>query len=94
MQTVRCGPIASGAAQPHRVLGGGVPVWIGSNLSRWGEWMPVTMYLQRARECAELADRAANKADRMKLLEIADAWAEMAKAEAARLAKNEKTEGK
>jgi len=33
----------------------------------------VTEYLERARECADLADRM-NGDDRKKLLEIADAW--------------------
>lgn len=41
--------------------------------------MPVTPYLERARECADLADRAANAEDRKKLLEISEAWAELAK---------------
>jgi hypothetical protein len=35
--------------------------------------MNVTNYLRRARECAELAERA-NAQDKLKLLEIADAW--------------------
>ena len=47
--------------------------------------MPVTAYLERARTCADMADRAANDADRKKLLEIAEAWADLAKAEAARI---------
>ncbi len=48
--------------------------------------MPVTKYLERARACADMADRASSAADRKKLLEIADAWADLAKAEAARIA--------
>ena len=49
--------------------------------------MPVTPYLERARECADMADRATNAEDRKKLLEIAEAWAELAKAAAAEAAK-------
>jgi hypothetical protein len=49
--------------------------------------MPVTPYLERARECAELADRAANAEDRKKLLAIAEAWADLARAAAAEAAK-------
>jgi len=37
----------------------------------------VTEYLERARECAALADRA-NEADKKKLLAIADAWLKLA----------------
>ena len=46
--------------------------------------MPVTPYLERARECAALADIATNAEGRKKLLEIAEAWADLAKAEAAK----------
>jgi hypothetical protein len=49
--------------------------------------MPVTPYLERARECADLADRASNPEDKKKLLDIAEAWVEVAKAEAAKAAK-------
>lgn len=49
--------------------------------------MPATAYLERARECAALADRAANAEDRKKLLEIAEAWADLARAAAAEAAK-------
>jgi hypothetical protein len=37
----------------------------------------VTEYLEHARECAALADRA-NEADKKKLLDIADAWLKLA----------------
>ena len=40
--------------------------------------MPVSGYLQRARECADLAERLTG-ADKMKLLEHADAWLALAK---------------
>jgi hypothetical protein len=53
--------------------------------------MGVTDYLQRARECAEIADRMKG-ADKAKLLEVAEAWAELAKAAAAEASK--KADGK
>ena len=57
--------------------------------------MPVVEYLSRARECADLADRARNTEDRKKLLDIANAWAELAKAAAAVAAtKPPKVDGK
>jgi hypothetical protein len=57
--------------------------------------MPVVEYLARARECADLADRAGNPEDRKKLLEIASAWAELAKAAAEVAAtQSPKTDGK
>jgi len=46
--------------------------------------MPVTAYIEWARECVELADRATSIEDRKKLLVIAQAWADLAKPEAAR----------
>jgi len=49
--------------------------------------MPVTQYLVRARECAAIADRLTNAEDKKKLLEIAEAWADLAKAEALGTAK-------
>jgi hypothetical protein len=39
--------------------------------------MPVTEYLEHARECAELAERMPLK-DKKKILEIADAWLKLA----------------
>ena len=39
--------------------------------------MGVSDYLQRARECAEIADRV-SPTDKKKLLEIADAWLKLA----------------
>jgi hypothetical protein len=39
--------------------------------------MSVTEYLQRARECAALADRV-NPKDKAALLEIAEAWLKLA----------------
>jgi hypothetical protein len=44
--------------------------------------MPVVEYLARARECADLADRARSAEDRKKLLDIAQAWADLARAAA------------
>ena len=55
----------------------------------WEIEMPVVEYLARARECADLADRARNAEDRHKLLDIADAWAELAKAAAIQAAKKQ-----
>jgi hypothetical protein len=46
----------------------------------------VTVYLERARECAALAETM-KPADKKAMLEIAEAWAALAKEEAARLAK-------
>jgi hypothetical protein len=43
----------------------------------------VTEYLNRARDCAAIADRTRNETDKKKLLEIAEAWADLAKAAAA-----------
>ena len=45
--------------------------------------MPVTKYLERARQCAEIADRTQSEADKKKLLEIAEAWGDLAKQAAA-----------
>jgi hypothetical protein len=39
--------------------------------------MPAAQYLERARECADLADRAETPEDRKKLMEIAKAWADL-----------------
>jgi hypothetical protein len=50
----------------------------------------VTVYLERARECAALAEHL-KPADKKAMLEIAEAWAELARAEAAEQAK---TDGK
>ena len=47
--------------------------------------MSVTEYLERARQCADLADRMSGE-DKKKLLEIADAWIKMATVEAAKAA--------
>jgi hypothetical protein len=57
-------------------------------MSFWGsssadEAVSVTQYLERARECANLADRMSGE-DKKKLLEIADAWIKMATVEAAK----------
>jgi hypothetical protein len=43
--------------------------------------MSVTEYLERARECAALADKM-NPADKAALLEIAEAWLKLADAAA------------
>jgi hypothetical protein len=45
--------------------------------------MSVTEYLQRARECAALADRM-NPKDKAALLEIAEAWLKLASDAAAK----------
>ena len=46
----------------------------------------VSAYLERARECAALAETM-KPADKKAMLEIAEAWAALAKEEAERLAK-------
>jgi hypothetical protein len=46
----------------------------------------VSVYLERARECAALAETM-KPADKKAMLEIAEAWAALAKEEAERLAK-------
>ena len=56
----------------------------------WGrcsgeEAVSVTEYLERARDCVDLADRM-NGEDKKKLLEIAEAWIKMATVEAAEAA--------
>jgi hypothetical protein len=43
--------------------------------------MSVTEYLQRARLCAEIADRLTGE-DKTKLMDIADAWLKLAHEEA------------
>ena len=44
--------------------------------------MPVTEYLECARACADVAERATTPEDKRKLLELAQAWTELAKAAA------------
>lgn len=48
--------------------------------------MGVSVYLERARQCAALAEMM-KPADKKAMLEIAEAWAALAKEEAERLAK-------
>jgi hypothetical protein len=45
------------------------------------------VYLERARECAEQADRVTNDEDRKKLFKLAEGWADLARAAAAEAAK-------
>ena len=46
--------------------------------------MPVTQYLERARECADMADRETNAERRQKLIKLAEAWADLAREALAR----------
>jgi hypothetical protein len=59
---------------------------MGFNFLHGGNDMPVTEYLERARECAALADRSNNVQDKKRLLESAEAWADLAKAAAKKAA--------
>ena len=53
------------------------PVMIGSFLLGGGNMESVTEYLERARECADMADKMTGR-DNARLMEIADAWLKLA----------------
>jgi hypothetical protein len=44
--------------------------------------MSVTEYLNRARDCAAIADRTSNAEDKKKLLEPAETWGDLARSDA------------
>jgi hypothetical protein len=45
--------------------------------------MSVTAYLERARQCAEMAEQATSAEDRQKLLKNGEAWTDLARETAA-----------